>query len=314
MKKRIVILYGGPSNEHEVSINSAQNVLENIDKEKFEVTGIYISKNGICNFKNKKLEIEKVIPLLKDTCDMVLPILHGSFGEDGTLQEILEKEKIKFMGSGSIASKTAINKNISNKVFQENGVRVPSSQIITRKNFAININFPIIVKPISEGSSRGLLKVESMEDYRKNFDNIFKEKNNMLAQEFISGREFTCGVVEINGKEEALPVSEVILKSSNIFDYKAKYTPGVCEEITPANIEEKLKNKIQKTAIKCHKTLGCKSISRTDIIVTPSEEVYVLETNTMPGLTKRSFIPAQAREYGLSMKELICLLLDETYN
>jgi D-alanine-D-alanine ligase len=310
MKKRIIILYGGPSNEHGVSICSAQNVIDSIDRGKFEITLVYISKAGLCNFSGQELKIEQVIPKIKHNYDIVFPVLHGAFGEDGTLQELLEKEKITFVGSGSISSRIAINKDDSNKLFKENGIKIPESQIITKEDSSIKVNFPIILKPINEGSSRGLFKYDKLDDYKDDLNNIFKRQNKVLIQEFIVGREFTCGVIEIEGREVALPVSEIILKSTETFNYQAKYIAGICDEITPANIRKELKDKIQNIAIKCHKILGCKSISRTDVITTPGENIYVLETNTMPGLTKNSFIPAQAKEYGLSMKDLISLLLN----
>ncbi len=310
MKQKVAILYGGPSSEHEVSIKSAQNVLANIDKEKFDVIEIFISKGGLCSFESNELKVEEVIKELKTKCDIVFPVLHGTFGEDGTLQKLLEKENIPFVGSGSIASKKAIDKNISNEIFLKNQLLIPRSQIISIEDLNISINFPIIIKPISEGSSVGLFKFNSIEEYKKDIKDILKKYSKMLVQEFITGREFTCGVIKDNSKNISLPVSEVILQSNKIFDYEAKYTAGVCLEITPAEIDVEIANRIQEISLRCHEIIGCKSISRTDVIVDSEMKVYVLETNTLPGMTKISFIPAQADVYGLSMKNLITILLE----
>lgn len=309
MRQKVAILYGGPSNEHEVSISSAKNIINNIDRDLYDVIEIFIPKNKICLFDNEEIVIEDLLPKLKNKCDIVFPVLHGAFGEDGSLQEILEKSEIPFVGSGSAASKIAIDKNTSNELFTKNDVSVPRSQVILNKDNEIEINFPVIVKPVNEGSSVGLFKFETKEEYLNSLDLVFKNHNEMLAQEFIAGREFTCGVIEIKSQDVALPVSEIVLKAG-LFDYDAKYTPNLCDEITPAEIPDFMKEELQNTALKCHKILGCKSISRTDIIVTKDNRLYVLETNTLPGMTNTSFVPAQAKAYGLNMKELISLLLD----
>jgi D-alanine-D-alanine ligase len=299
-KLKVAILYGGPSNEHEVSISSAKNVIENIDTSKFDVVELFIPKDSEFNI-NDVIETE---------CDIVYPVLHGTFGEDGTLQELLERAGIPFVGSGSVSSGIAIDKNASNKLFAENDLCIPKGQIITKDNPKISIDFPIIIKPVNEGSSIGLFKCNSLAEYEEMQEDIFSIYKDMLAQEFILGREFTCGVIEIDGKVVALPVSEIIVDSTKIFDYKAKYTLGECLEITPADIEVNAAAKIQDIALRCHVLLDCKSISRTDFILTESNKIYVLETNTLPGMTKTSFIPAEAEAYGLSMKELINCLLE----
>jgi len=140
-------------------------------------------------------------------------------------------------------------------------------------------------------------------------EELFQSHNKILVQEYVIGREFTCGVIELKGENMPLPVSEIILKSSGLFNYETKYVAGKCEEITPANISENLTKSIQEIALKCHDVLGCKSISRTDVIL-KGDTIYVLETNTLPGMTQTSFIPAQARAYGMSMRELITVLIE----
>ncbi len=308
MKKKIAILCGGPSNEHEVSQNSARNIIENIDREMFDVIEVYISKEGLFNIEGILFETNEAIKKLKDIYDVVFPVLHGSFGEDGELQKVLEQERIAFIGSGSKSSSQTIDKNVSNNLFKKNGLIIPESQIISKEDSLILITYPIIIKPIDEGSSMGLYKCESEKDYISLKEELFQSHKEMLVQEYVIGREFTCGVIEVNKENIALPVSEIILTSSELFNYETKYVAGKCEEITPANISEELMKRIQNVAVRCHDILGCKSISRTDVIV-KENTIYVLETNTLPGMTQTSFIPAQIKVHGMDMKELITRLI-----
>lgn len=312
-RTKVVILFGGPSSEHEVSINSAKNVISSIDTEIYEPIEVYISKEGLFSLNNKSLDIENAVEEMKcEEVEVILPILHGAFGEDGKLQEVLEKERIKFVGSGSKASALAMNKNEANHLFEENGLAVPRSQIV-EANDDIHLSFPIIFKPIDEGSSVGLSKINSHEEYKDLSKDIFRKHSKMLAQEYIAGQEFTCGVIEIEASNKVLPVTEIILNKSGVFDYDAKYTAGACLEVTPANIDSKITEKIQATALKCHEMLGCKSISRTDMILSNDGSLYVLETNTLPGMTKTSFIPAQAKQAGISMKDLVTSLIKSAH-
>ncbi len=313
LRQKIAILYGGPSSEHEVSISSAQNVMGHIDQELFEVVEVFISKEGMFLVNGQTLETAKALDELKTIgVEIIFPILHGSFGEDGQLQKLLEERKMRFVGSGSVASALAINKEKANEIYANIGLHIPHSQIINRDGRGdneIQLHFPIIIKPIDEGSSVGLFKIESREEYMAQRDSIFKNHIAMLAQEFISGREFTCGVIDIEGKDTALPVAEIILNSADIFDYDTKYTAGACREVIPAEITEDMREQIQNAALKCHKGLGCKSVSRTDVILSKEGKLYILETNTLPGMTKTSNIPAEAAAAGIDLKTLTTYLL-----
>ncbi|MDQ1281737.1 MAG: D-alanine--D-alanine ligase [Patescibacteria group bacterium] len=314
MKKKVVILYGGPSNEHEISIKSGKNVLNNIDKNKYQIFAVFIDKNKKFFIGKNKIGLnEKDFSsfLKKEKIDVVYPVLHGEYGEDGQIQKILEKNKIKFVGSSSKVSSIAIDKDKSNKIYKINKILIPKSKIINYKNSKHNLVYPIIVKPVDEGSSVGLFKIENENEFKIKQKEIFKNHKKMLVQEFISGREFTCGVIDIKNKTIALFASEIVLTKTKSFDYKAKYTKGAVKEITPANVEGALMKKIQNLALKSHKALGCKSISRTDIILSKIDnKLYVLETNTLPGMTKTSFIPEQAKASGINIKKLIDVLLN----
>lgn len=309
--KKVAILFGGPSSEHEVSLSSSKNILECIDRTLFEVTEVYITKGceyvigGITFTEKGGLEEIK-----KRNIDVMFPVLHGAYGEDGTLQKKLEELGIPFVFSSSEASSLAINKNKTNEVLYSHGIVIPRSSIIKKTNTTHTCVYPIIVKPHDEGSSVGLFKFMNESEYVSALDTIFENHEEMLVQEFIQGREFTCGVIEKNNEVVPLIATEIILTKGEMFDYTAKYTVGGCEEITPANIDTETMKRIQNLAVTCHRLLDCKSLSRTDMIL-QSEDLYVLEVNTIPGMTKTSFIPAEAKACGYSMKELITILINQ---
>lgn len=307
---KVAILYGGGGSEHEVSISSAKNILENIDHSKFDVLEIFIDKDKNYKIGEEIFEEEKGLEEIKNRkIDIAFPVIHGDYGEDGILQDKLERKGIKFVGSSSEVSAITIDKNKTNEVLSKNNIKIPKSKIISKENNLIDFNYPIIVKPVDEGSSVGLFKFENENEYKNSQNKIFENHEIMLAQEFIEGREFTCGVIEKEGKATPLVATEVILTKGNLFDYTAKYTPSGCKEITPAEIDEDLMKRIQNTALSCHNILGCNSISRTDLIL-KENELYVLEINTIPGMTKTSFIPAEAKACGYEMKDLITILIN----
>lgn len=307
---KVAILFGGPGKEHEVSLLSAKNILDNIDRNKFDVLEIFVDKNKNYNIDNLSFnEVDGLLEIKKREIDVVFPIIHGEYGEDGELQGKLENMGIKFVGSSSVSSSLVIDKNRTNEILSKKGIKIPKSKIITKDDNSIDFIYPVIVKPVNEGSSVDLFKFENESEYINSLNLIFKNHKSMLVQEFIQGREFTCGVIEKEGKTISLVSTEIILTKGKLFDYEAKYTPAGCEEITPANVDNTLMDKIQKTAVSCHNILGCKSISRTDIIL-KGDELYVLEVNTIPGMTKTSFIPAQAKACGYDMKDLLTILID----
>lgn len=309
---RIAILYGGPSSEHEVSLSSAKNVMAALDRTQHEIEGVFIDKEGRFHIDTQEPGAEDAIAMLKRRADVVFPVLHGAFGEDGTLQALLEQARMRFVGSGSAASRLAMDKVAAGALFASVGLLVPWAQLLTAQEALPDLRFPIIVKPVAGGSSIGLSRFERQEDYRANGPAV-AESEPLMAQELVTGREFTCGVIERAGREEALPVTEIVLDRDNLFDYEAKYVAGKCREITPADIDDTLRLRIQETAVRCHKALGCRSLSRTDMIVSASGEIYVLETNTLPGMTATSFMPAQAGAAGISMPELMSLLMDSAH-
>lgn len=308
--KKVAILFGGPSSEHEVSLSSAKNILENIDTNLFDVLPVLITRECMYVIDGISFsESEGMEEINKRNVDVVLPILHGAYGEDGMLQKKLEDMMIPFVFSSSDTSSLAIDKYRTNEMLQSQGILIPRSTIITKTKTEHACTYPIIVKPIDEGSSIGLFKYTNESEYSASFEKIFKNHNEMLVQECIQGREFTCGVIEKNNEVIPLLASEIILTKGETFDYDAKYTVGGCEEITPADVPKEVVGRLQSCAVRCHSIIGCKSLSRTDMIL-HGDDLYVLEINTIPGMTKTSFIPAQASACGYSMKELITILIE----
>ena len=306
---KVAIIYGGGGSEHEVSLSSTKNVLENIDRDLFDVLEVLVDKDRKYQINDTLYDEQDGLNELKNRgIEVVFPIIHGNYGEDGELQSKLVSVGLHFVGSGSQTSAITIDKNKTNEELSKNNIRIPRSKIITKEDYELDLSFPIIVKPVDEGSSIHLYKFENKDDYLQSLDEIFKNKPQMLVQEFVKGREFTCGVIEKDGEVIPLVATEIILTKGDLFDYTAKYTPAGCKEVTPAEVDSGTMEHIQQLAVSCHKILGCKSISRTDIIL-KGDELFVLEINTIPGMTKTSFIPAQAAACGYSMKELITLLI-----
>ena len=308
---KIGVLMGGPSSEHEVSLGTGQNVLDYLDRSKYEPLAIKISKTGKWFLNGKPSSADKTLKL----CDVVFNALHGYYGEDGKLQALLDHNKIKYTGSGVAASAIAMDKFHSREIFKLAGLNVPKTlKLLKGENYSARLQFfinkitklPVVVKPSSNGSSVGVNIVEDAAGLDKAVLAAFKLDKEVLVEEFIRGRELTCGVLD-NFKDGVLPVTEIIpIKNHKFFNFSAKYKTGHANELTPAPLEEALYKKAQDIAVRAHQVLGCKGYSRTDMILKQGNgTIYVLETNTLPGLTKNSLLPKAAAEAGLSFSQLL---------
>lgn len=314
-KLRVAVLYGGPSKEHEVSISSGKEMINALNDGHYDIYPILISNDSEWNFEKEKLSQNKALEKLKNEFDFVLLGLHGTFGEDGTVQALLEENQIKFSGSGSHASRVAIDKHESSKLFVDAGFKVPNEKVV-RKGFDRDVNkilkdfeLPVFVKPLSQGSSVGISKVTKVENILNALDEALDYDSSALVQEYIEGREISCGVYEEDlAKLTALPPTELIPVDSEFYDYDAKYTKGKTEEITPPEISEDIIQKIQKIAVSAHKVIGCSGYSRTDFLVR-GDEIFVLEINTLPGMTQTSIMPQEAQAVGMSLGRLLDLII-----
>jgi D-alanine-D-alanine ligase len=304
MKKKIAVLMGGPSSEYEISLASGENVLNNLPS-KYEKIKILIDKKLFWHIENKKYTQKEAIKFLKEkNIDLVFIALHGKYGEDGKIQRILEKAKIKFTGSDEKASKIGIDKLKTYKILKKNKILFPKTWTLNEfiKKFNYNFSFPIVMKPNDQGSSVGvsILKNPDKKSFLKAVKIAKKFSKKILVQEYIKGIEVTCGVLGSKPLEPTL----ILPQKRDFFDYFSKYTPNATKEITPAPLEKNLIRKIKRTALLVHKVIGCRHFSRTDFILS-GKNLYVLEINTIPGLTKTSLLPQQAKAKGINFENFL---------
>ncbi|MBT6120593.1 D-alanine--D-alanine ligase [bacterium] len=290
-EKTIGILYGGFSEEREVSLRSGVNIKQALDT---------------LGYKSVLIDPART-PLYSQHFDIAFIALHGKFGEDGTCQSYLEQKGIPYTGSGAKASALAMNKYYSKCFMIENDLPTPQFQLLTKNNSSTHLSFPIILKPIDGGSSVDVFKISNSTDLTDSLSTLFNRYPIIMAESFIEGRELTVGVIDMP-EPSALPVLE--LQSQNSFyDYEAKYTTGMTKFILPARLPDDLTKKAQYYAKQMHEKMGCKGMSRTDMIVDDSDSLYLLEINTIPGMTNLSDLPAQAKEAGISFASLVELIL-----
>jgi len=331
---KVGVLMGGPSLEHEVSLNTGTVVLENLDKNKYEALPIRVDKDGQWFINGKPTSLEKAFRGF----NVIFNALHGTFGEDGRVQALMEYYSVRYTGSGITASALAMDKLRSREIFKLAGLQVPNTLKIRKgENYQalLNVfvnkitNFPVVIKPCSNGSSVGVEIANNHDDLEKAIKSAFKIDKKVLIEEFIVGREMTCGVLDnFDGQfVAALPVTEIVPKRGHqFFDYKAKYKSGHSDEITPADLDEETTRKIQGIAVRTHQILGCKAYSRTDMIIKTVRQdqlefgsvskdfnnIYVLETNTLPGLTSASLLPKAALVAGLTLSQLLDKIIDNS--
>jgi D-alanine-D-alanine ligase len=304
MKKLILaLLSGGISSEREVSIASGNQVYEALDSEKYDI----IRYDPKTDLPRLVADAHKI--------DVALIILHGPFGEDGTIQGLLDLLEIPYQGSGVLGSAIGMNKLVSKQLYEKSGLRVPPYMVIKR-DYVLNpakcekrLGLPLVVKPVGSGSSVGISIVKSIDLLTDAIDKAFAHDDAVLIEAYIDGIELTGGVIG-NDKIEALPIIEIIPdKSHDFFDYKAKYTAGATQEICPARIDDALTKKAQAVAKTAHTALFCKGYSRTDMIL-KNQDLFVLETNTIPGMTATSLLPIAADTAGIPFSRLLDRLIE----
>ncbi len=295
---RVAVLMGGPSAEHEVSLKSGKMVLRHLDPKKYKARSVVIDKNG-------KWPISK--KALKKRFDVVFLAMHGEYGEDGTVQKILEKAGIKYTGSDSKSSKLGMDKEKSSNLFAKKGLKV--AEFVTNLKKINQIGLPLVIKPVNRGSSIGVSLVDSYQAVIPAVKKALKFSSKVMAQKYIKGREMTCGVIDYDNNTIPLLPTEVKPKTSAFFDYRAKYKSGASKEITPPRLPHKQVANIQKAAVKAHKAIGARGLSRTDFILA-GKKLYVLEINTLPGMTQTSLLPQQANAVGIKFPELLDIIIE----
>src|SRR3989344_4232954 len=302
-KIRVGVLRGGPSSEYDVSLKSGATVLNNLSQDKYSVRDIFIDREGQWHTNGLPIMPHDALTHI----DIAFNALHGQYGEDGKVQHILESHGVPFTGSGSFASALGMNKAMSKEKYKKEGLKIPQSRLLESlldvskeaHNLFSTFSPPIIVKPVSSGSSMGMALVKDFSDFGKAISNAFDHSNAVLIEEFIKGREATCGVIDDFRDQEyyALPPIEIKPHGNALFDYGAKYE-GKSDEICPGNFSESEKGEIEKMAIQAHKALGLRHYSRSDFIIHPKRGSFILETNTLPGLTEESLLPKALKAVG----------------
>jgi D-alanine-D-alanine ligase len=309
LRKKIAVLRGGPSSEYEISLKTGAEILKNLPDDKYNLFDVCIAPDGDWYLKGVKTSPSDVLSQI----DVVVNAMHGQYGEDGKIQRLLETFDVPYTGSRSISSAVAMNKILAKQEFKKCGVKIPVD-IVLKKDSDYSIAeifrtfpFPAIVKPVNAGSSLGIGIARTAIELDQAIKNAFEISDKILVEEFIEGREATCGVVDdFRGQDiyALLPV-EIRTKSKNdFFNYDAKYS-GESEEICPGNFTIEEKAKIQELARQAHKVLGLRHYSRSDFIISPRRGIYLLETNSLPGLTAESLFPKSLEAVGSNLSEFL---------
>jgi D-alanine-D-alanine ligase len=324
-KSHVAVLMGGVSSEHDVSLKSGAMVAGNLDRTRYETTPVIITRDGFWKFPTERAApIGAGLARLDElNVDCVFIALHGPFGEDGRIQGLLDIFGVPYTGSGCAASALAMDKIHSKAVVRQAGIRVADqivlhrsewdgsfAQVMTRVN--AGIGFPCLIKSPCEGSSLGMAIPKDATEFRTALLEVFAYGDLVMIERFVKGVEVTCAVLDVEpGKPpRALPVTEICPVTSEFFDYKAKYTPGECNEITPARISEEATRRVQSMAERVHTLVGCKGLSRSDMILDGDDPVWI-EVNTIPGMTETSLFPQAAAAAGISFPELLTLFVEE---
>lgn len=325
MKKNIALMAGGYSGEHVISIQSAKTIEKNLDAELYNVYKIIVTREDWVYEANDgtttsidKNDFSLTINGGKIKFDAVFIAIHGTPGEDGRMQGYLDMLQIPYTTCNSIISALTFNKSYCNKVVRDfKVVNIANSEhLIKGEPYSVGaileqIKLPVFVKPNESGSSLGVSMVKSVEELLPAIEKAFKEDDQVLIEEYIEGRELTIGVYRVNGYLHTLPATEIISKNK-FFDYEAKYTPGITNEVTPAQIDNSIREQLESKAAYIYRHLNCRGVVRMDFILQKqTNKLYFLEVNTTPGQSENSILPQQVRASGKDLKDFYGALLEE---
>jgi D-alanine-D-alanine ligase len=317
---RVAVLCGGRSGEHEVSINSAESIIAAMDPARYEVERIFITKEG--RWQPRAISPE---PDGNPGIDVVFPALHGTFGEDGTVQGLLELAGLPYVGPGVLASAVAMDKDVMKRLCRESGIPVVDHMVLTRGNARaedvckrlghdgadtpLHISFPMFVKPANLGSSVGISKVRTCEELKAALELAGQYDRKIVVERGIEGREFECSVMG-NAKPVAAVPCE-ILPSRDFYDYEDKYLLNQARTVLPAALTPEQTAEIRRLAVESYQAVGCEGMARVDFLMeTKTGAIYVNEINTVPGFTAISMFPKMWEQSGLAFPRLIDRLID----
>ena len=325
MKKNIAVVTGGNSSEHVVSLKSADLIEASLDKDKYNIYRVLIEGAGWTVQQQGKpdIAVNKNDFSFEDSngitrFDCALVAIHGTPGEDGLLQGYFEMLQIPYTTCDVLVSSLTFNKWACKKYLSDTTVAMAKAILICNgdklnaETVVKQLGLPLFVKPNEGGSSFGISKVKSVSDMQHAIDEALIEDVNVIVEEFISGVELTCGLMRTGSELLVFPITEIVSKKE-FFDYEAKYTPGMSEEITPARISPDLAKRVEDSSRLIYERLGCKGIVRIDYIYNKEKDMlYFLEVNTVPGMTENSLVPKQVKAMGKTFGEVLEMLVDDS--
>ncbi|MEY2723499.1 MAG: hypothetical protein RIR93_315 [Actinomycetota bacterium] len=333
-KTKVAIICGGKSSEHEISCISANGVLEAIDKNLFEIVLIGITKAGkwLLLPTQTSFRIQNgVLPTIPNTgvevsitsdgliadgkkleVDVAFPILHGPYGEDGTIQGLFEIIQLRYVGSGVLASAVSMDKSYAKPIFAASGLKVAAGIVVANSDFKLpdNLKFPLFVKPARSGSSRGTTKVKQQDQLKSAIDVALEFDSKVIVEQAISGREIECAVLQVDGKLLVSPVGQIVISEKyEFYDFQAKYLDDSMKLVFPTDLPNGVEENIQQNALTAFKAAGCEGLARIDFFYSENGEVVINEINTMPGFTPTSVYPKLIDKLGINYRELISKLI-----
>ena len=332
-KARVAIICGGKSSEHEISCISANGILNAIDRSKFEPVLIGITKSGkwlLLPDDTTFITQNGALPTVPESgievsitsqglfsggknlaIDVVFPILHGTYGEDGTIQGLFEMIGLRYVGSGVLASAVSMDKSYAKPIFAAAGLKVAPGTVVTSANFELPsaLKYPLFVKPARSGSSRGTTKVKQSSDLKAAVEVALAFDSKVIIEQAVDGKEIECAVLQSEGKTIVSPVGEIVISSKyEFYDFQAKYLDDSMQLVfpeLPAGVEEK----IQSAALTAFNAAGCEGLARVDFFYSASGDVVINEINTMPGFTPLSVYPKLIEKSGINYQGLITTLI-----
>ena len=332
-KLRVAIICGGKSSEHEISCISANGILNAIDRSKFEPVLLGITKSGkwlLLPDDTTFITQNGALPTVPESgievsitsqglfsggknlaIDVAFPILHGTYGEDGTIQGLFEMIGLRYVGSGVLASAVSMDKSYAKPIFAAAGLKVAPGTVVTSTNFELpsNLKFPLFVKPARSGSSRGTTKVKQSSDLKAAVEAALAFDSKVIIEQAVDGKEIECAVLQSQGKTIVSPVGEIVISSKyEFYDFQAKYLDDSMQLVfpeLPAGVEQK----IQSAALTAFNAAGCEGLARVDFFYSDSGDVVINEINTMPGFTPLSVYPKLIEKSGINYQGLITTLI-----
>ena len=332
-KVRVAIICGGKSSEHEISCISANGILNAIDRSTFEPVLIGITKSGkwLLLSEDTSFIIQNgALPTVPESgleisitsqglfsggknlaIDVVFPILHGPYGEDGTIQGLFEMIGLRYVGSGVLASAVSMDKSYSKPIFAAAGLKVAPGTVVTSSNFELpsNLKYPLFVKPARSGSSRGTTKVKQDSELKAAVESALAFDTKVIIEQAVVGKEIECAVLQSEGKTIVSPVGQIVISSKyEFYDFQAKYLDDSMQLVFP-ELQAGIEEKIQAAALTAFNAAGCEGLARVDFFYSDSDEVVINEINTMPGFTPLSVYPKLIEKSGMNYQQLITTLI-----